>query len=320
MPPESQDSLGSEFWQEIMLPNHDDVNLKSIYDRGDSSMTVKQTFKDPNNPTGIGSPLPPSISLSSLLDKYNSTERHKKMHALIVGDKGVGKTTLIKTSPKPALVFTFDPGGLSVLKKEIASGEVIPVDLENDDPRNPTAFLEYQTQYNAIGKAGIFQEVASVFLDSITTMNDAIIHQILQKEHRMLASMSTKSDQAKNGMQRTDWGTLLTTWLWISRDLAMLPCHTILLGHLSRNQDDITGGMVRGLLLPGQAKDKVPVLLHEYYVLLAGKNDGKRTLLTQHRDTYQATTRMGAGIFKAEEPPDIRALLIKAGLPAEDKK
>ncbi len=263
--------------------------------------------------------LKPKISLTSLLEKYNSTERHQKMHALIVGDKGAGKTSLLKTCPKPALVFSFDPGGLSILRKEIASGDIIPVDLENDDPRNPTAFLEYQKRYNEIGQAGLFNEVASVALDSTTTMNHSIIAQILKKEGRLLPAMNVKTDQKTQGMQITDWGTLLNTWLCVTRDLAMLPCHTILLGHLAKDKDDVTGGQVRGLLMPGQAKDNIPVLLHEYYILLAGKDDGERKLLTQHDGLYQATTRMGGGIFDKFEKPDIRFLLEKAGYPAEDK-
>jgi len=269
--------------------------------------------------------LKPKISLKALLEKYNSTERHQKMHALIVGDKGVGKTSLLKTCPKPCLVFGFDPGGLSVLKKEITSGEVIPVDLENDNPYKPTAFIEYQNRFNELGSAGIFNEVATVAIDTITTMSDCIIAQVMKKEGRMPPSMSGKTSQESQGMRIQDWGTVLTVWLMLARDLAMLPCHTILLGHMSRNKDDITGGMVRGVLLPGQAKDKVPVLLHEYYVLLTQKAEkpdqpAKRVLLTQHDSYYDATTRMGGGIFKKFEKPDIRYLLEKAGYPAEDKE
>jgi len=94
---------------------------------------------------------------------------------------------------------------------------------------------------------------------------------------------------------------------------------------MARNKDDITGGIVKGILLPGQAKDKVPVLLHEYYILLTQKAEkadqpAKRVLLTQHDGLYDATTRMGGGIFEKLEKPDIRYLLEKAGYPAEDKK
>ena len=59
-----------------------------------------------------------------LLKSYQDDPSQTKAHVLLHGDKGIGKTTILKTAPKPILIFSFDPGGTIVLKKEKECGDI----------------------------------------------------------------------------------------------------------------------------------------------------------------------------------------------------
>lgn len=263
------------------------------------------------------------VEAERLRSLYKENPAKRKLHALILGEKGAGKTYLALTCPKPVLIHSFDPGGTEVLSEAIDAGDIIAdTRFEVDSPASPRAFLAWQAEFNHLGQGGVFNDIGTYIIDSTTTLSDCLLWQILAKEGRILPNMKTKLDPSAKGMRWVDWGTYLNVFIMLSRSLGALPCHTILLGHLGRDKDEVTQRYIRGLMLPGQSSEKVPINLHELYVLQV-KPAGEelaRTLLTQNDGEYRATTRMGrAGKFGKEEPPDIRALLKKAGYPYEDK-
>ena len=62
--------------------------------------------------------------VKKLKEMYASKGR-KKYNLLIYGPKGSGKTTLVGTGRKPVFIDSFDPGGSTVLRDEIATGDVV---------------------------------------------------------------------------------------------------------------------------------------------------------------------------------------------------
>ena len=258
---------------------------------------------------------------------YEDSPQTNMMHLLLLGEKGVGKTSILKTCPKPILVHSFDPGGTDVLKDMIKSGDcLVDNSFEKDSYQEPQAYLKWEKEFNNLRRAKFFNHIGTFAVDSLTVMCTSLLWQIMKKEGRQMPDMSTALNlkgkgSAGHGMRVQDWNTVLTAFQMISRTLATLPCHTILIGHIGEKLDAATETMVKGIILPGQAKDHIPIILNEYYVLIAKRRGGnlERKLLTQTDGRLLATTRMGSGKFEKEEEPNIRRLLKIAGFPYEDR-
>jgi hypothetical protein len=257
-------------------------------------------------------------------DLYKSSPQTKKGHFLIIGEKGVGKTSLALTCPRPVLIHSFDPGGTEVLldeNGELPENILVDTRFERDTWQGPTAYKEWETEYRKLGRGGFFKSLGTYILDSTTTFGTSAVWQIMAKEGRTPPGMTGKVDQEKHGMRIQDWGTLLNAFLMLARSLSTLPCHTIMTGHIGQELDGVTGALVRTIVLPGQSKDQLPINTSEVYIMRVNETPRgiSRHLLTQHDGRYRATTRMGRhGIFEKEETPDIRELLKKAKYPHED--
>lgn len=265
-----------------------------------------------------------TASADRIRKMYADNPSTRKFHGLVIGEKGSGKTSLALTCPGPVLVHSFDPGGTEVLSEAIDAGDVlVDTRFEKEDVNNPTAYMMWEKEFNQLGKEGFFNQIGTYVLDSTSTLCDAVIGQIMKKEQRLPAGMGAKTGEGQ-GMRIQDWGTLQRQFTNLSRSLGNLPCHTLILGHVGREQDGVSGKFINTLQLPGKSSDQFPVNLHEFYVLtaVASRTNGatERKLLTQYDGAYRATTRMGRKekLDKYEEP-DIRAILKKCGYPYEDK-
>jgi len=263
------------------------------------------------------------LSFAEMQGLLEKAETQNRWHGLIIGDKGVGKTSLLKTAPRPIVVASFDPGGLLALSRDDAVGPAIPEDqimvinCENDDYLDPKAYLYFERQFKELRKNDIFPHIGTFALSSITTFAQSLMWQIMKKENRIIAGMDRASDQKKQGMQMADWGTLNTMFQWWSRAISALPCHTIMEGHIARNYDEVQMTHVKTLMLPGASKDNVPNIVPEVYYMSVD-NKGNRQLLTNYTKGFKASTKFGAGCLADEEPADFRGILQKCGLPHED--
>lgn len=237
---------------------------------------------------------------------------------LVLGEKGAGKTSLLKTCPKPLLIDSFDPGGTEPLSKEIAEGLIFAdTQYESDDIYDPTAFFSFEREKTARIKAGVFGAVGTYVIDSTTSFQRALIWAIAKKEGRTPALMTVRSEE-KNYLRIQDWSTVANYMILLCNFLNSLPCHTILLGHLCRDKD-ANGNIAWITDLAGQSSNHVPYYTPECLVLRKSIVNGKltRRLLTQDEGLFKASTRM-SGLLPEEEP-DIRALLKKAGYRHDDK-
>jgi len=264
-----------------------------------------------------------------LRQMYTDSPRTKLMHLLLLGSKGVGKTSLITTCPRPILIHSFDPGGVESISREIEGaepgwkvGDIIPdTRFEVDGMNSPRAYKLWQSEFNRLVLGGFFSGVGTYVIDSLTTLATSVTWQIMAKEGRTPpgAHSGEKLDK-EMGMRIQDWGTFLNTFLMLSRALSALPCHTILTGHIEKTQDSVTGAYVKRLLVAGKSQDQIPINIPELYILQSTPT-GERKLLTANDGSgFEATTRMGRGRFEILEKPDLRYLLQKAGYPHEDKE
>lgn len=249
--------------------------------------------------------------LGEVLDRYRATAKTTSVKAIVYGDAGTGKTTLLGTARAPILIHSFDQGGTRVLESEIAKGRVYPdIRFEVEQSKAPTAYELWEQEYNKLKAKKVFDSLGAYAIDSITSMSDALMNSILAKQKR-----------AAQVPQLQDYMILGNTLKDILKDLADLPCDVFVLGHAETERDEITGKTSTALMITGKMKVRFPLIFDELWVTQS-KNDGKKqeySLLTANDGIYKAKTRIGSGKFSPIEVPNIKALLAKAGLPHEDR-
>ena len=265
-------------------------------------------------------PLKPSVTLGEIADAYAKRVTTNKLHAVVVGQKGNGKTQLITTCPFPTLVFSFDPGGSSLFKSkfphllertdEYPDGKVI-IDLyEEDEIDAPDSYKRFRKNFSRYRKNGVFEQVKTVILDTMSVMSQRMIWQIMKKEGRPLAGIEVKSDKRQHGMQIQDYDTVLNWNIIIANQMATLPCHTIITSHMKKDKDELTGALDWAMALPGQSQTKVPEYVPDFYYLSVD-GMGKRILNTAGSGSFHGSTKLN---LDAEEPADITHIIKKAGL------
>jgi hypothetical protein len=225
---------------------------------------------------------------------------------------GTGKTWLLKTCRRPILIHSFDPGGTKTLRKEIDEGWIIAdTRFEKEDPKNPTAIVKWDKEYDELKRSGFFNHMGTYSIDSATTWAQSIMYEILKKDGRPGGTP-----------YENNWLPQMTVIENAMRDFTTLPCDCILTCHLDVQKDQVRGKVMATPMLTGKLRIRVPALFDEVYVMMAKETSGdvKYSLLTRNDGLFEARSRLGLdGIFSMYEEPDIKALLRKAGLPADDK-
>jgi hypothetical protein len=248
---------------------------------------------------------------------YKAKRGAERYHALIYGEKGSGKTSLLGTARLPIFVDSFDPGGCLVLRDEIEQGVVV-ADTSwegEEDAKTPKVFEAWDKEFHRRKKEGFFNIFATYALDSLTTLSQRIMDYVLKKAGR------------PGGVPQTGAGAdndYVNQMLYLENAITgmfSLPCDLILTAHPDADKDETTGKIFVGPLITGKAKMRIPLLFSEmYYAKAEDTKDGTAySLQTKLSSTFRASTRLGkGGKFDKFEVPNIKALLKKAGLPYED--
>lgn len=233
------------------------------------------------------------------------------LNALIYGEWGCGKTSLLRTAPKPVLLDSFDPGGAKVLREHVDRGEILVRDWSAEDSDNPTEYIKWERQFEADSKSGLFDHVATYAIDSLTTMIQAMLNYCAKK--------SALPDNIPSPREYLVVGKTLGD---IVKRMADKKCHFVMLAHMEYDKDEYIGKILANIRGFKSVKADLPILFDEkLYLRSVSKPSGTEyELLTQTQGLYKASTRLGAdGKFAAIMPADIRNLLKVAGLPYEDK-
>ena len=250
--------------------------------------------------------------LQELREAYKTSGSSKYINTLLYGGMGSGKTTLLRTAVKPVLIHSFDPGGAKVLTDEIDRGEIIvDTSFEKEDAKKPSVYMAWDKAYERLKNADVFSQIGTYVIDSLTLFSDAMMNEILRRNGR-----------AGTTPQLQDYMVQITTTKQYVASITSLPCHTILIGHIEADKDELTGRMMTSLMITGKLKDKIPILIDEVYMTCTKESSKgvEYMLLTKNTGLYKARTRIGRnGIFETYEEPNLKSLLKRGGYDAEDK-
>lgn len=243
---------------------------------------------------------------------YKQNPRSTTFNAIIYGGLGTGKTSLLRTCPKPVLVHSFDPGGTLVLRDEIEAGTVLAdTRYEDEDPAHPKAFKLWDDEYHRLRREKFFENVGTFAVDSVTTWAQCAMNAVLKKAGR-----------AGGVPQQNDWLPQMMMLENAMRDFVSLPCNCILIGHDDVTKDEASGRMFVGLMITGKLSRRIPLLFDEIYCAQTKETSKgvEYQLLTRATGMYQARSRLGkGGELDTYENPDIKAILKKVGMKADDK-
>lgn len=249
---------------------------------------------------------------------YEEDPRNETFNCITHGPIKVGKTSLLRTCPKPIFVHSFDPGGTDVLKDMIATGEVLAdTRFEHEDPFNPKACRLWEDSFNYLYQKHFFDHVGTFAIDSMTTWAQTIMYEVIRR-----ASLKKKDRSSGEAPREQDWLPQMAFIENYMRKFLSLPCHCILLGHSDQPKDregNASGDL--GIMITGKLRERVPALFSEiYYLRIKDFKSETRELLVKPVYGIQVGTRLGNGgkLDKTEEP-DIKKIMKKVGLDATDK-
>jgi len=234
---------------------------------------------------------------------------------LVYGPFGTGKTRLALTAPKPVFIDSFDPGGTKTrdLQPLIEAGDVIvEAKWESDKWKEPWAFREWEAEMRSRANDGFFNHLGTYILDSTTRWSKSLMYAVLQTGDRKGGPRKGETPQIQDYLTQQ-----LTAIDWLG-EMMTYHCHVVVTGHIARIRDEVRGQMETGLLLWGKLSEEVPLVFDEKYVARCPA-EGSYVLQTKNDGYYAAETRMGGGIFAAQEAQDLRRLLKLAGKRWEDK-
>lgn len=253
------------------------------------------------------------IEVGDLQKMYDDNPRTKSFTAIILGASGSGKSFLLRTARKPIHYDSFDPGGTKNLRKWVDKGEIVAdVRWEEEDPENPTVFLNWEKETKRRIQEGYFNHFGSYVIDSATTWSDSIMNQILKAAGLAGHPPRWAHDYVPQKIKIHNW----------VKRLMKLPCDFYMTGHLAGSKDDVTGRMYYEFMTTGKGAITLPLLFDEIYVMLPKETSSgvEYRILTKATGTYTARSRLAEdGKLDTYEKPDIKHILKKAGFPCVDK-
>lgn len=255
-----------------------------------------------------------SAIFASRTDK-TSTDQY--ITALVLGHPGTGKTSLAATCPTPVLIDSFDPKGTltKVLQPGINRGDILVRNYESDRWKKPVMFKQWENDFKKLQDTNFFDHIGTYILDSFTGWSKFMMYEIIRM------NKSGQNAHADNTPAQAHYKTLLYTTLEYINQLTTLPCHTLMMAHVNVTQDAVTGAQEVSLLAPPSMKNDVPSGFCEKWFtrVLPGKDGGLYKLQIKNDGKWRASSRICGPTKDAYEEPDVRKLLRKYGVNAENK-
>lgn len=207
------------------------------------------------------------------------------LKVLIYGEAGAGKTTLIKTLPKP-LILSAEGGLLSLRRENLPFIEIHTV----EELRDAARWLESSEEA---------KQFESVALDSISEIAEVVL--------------STEKMLNKDG--RAAYGNMNDTMTKIIRSFRDLPNRHVYFSAKMEKAQDETGAMLFSPSMPGKTlTQSLPFFFDEVFALRVGRDDkGEPMRMLMCRPDGLWTAKDRAGALEIWEPADLGAIITKIG-------
>ena len=219
---------------------------------------------------------------------YTTTREAAHGHGVkfcIHGRAGAGKTTLVRTLPRPLLISA-ESGVLSLGDQDIITAVI-----------NSIADLEEVYNYLTMDPSAR-ERFDSVALDSITE-----IAEVCLVEQKRLHKDGRKA--------YGEMGDIMSEWIRKFRDLAGF--HVYFSAQQSYNKDEVSGISRYGPSMPGQKMTgKMPFFFDELFSLEVGRDaEGNDFRFLQTNLTIQFEAKDRSGALEAAEYPDLGYIINK---------
>ena len=183
--------------------------------------------------------------MSNLKDR----QRSDRIHAMIYGESGAGKTHLLGTFPNPYILDT-DYGLACLTGKDIDYDEFYTTLEDPDAKERWPALLETVEDF----VANPTHETLAV--DSLTTVCDVVVVHVLAKNRRV-------------SLQLQDYNDIFNELTKLLVRLRRCPTHAILTAHEETIRDEFTGKLSIRPMAIGQAfPKKLPVFFNNIFCAL----------------------------------------------------
>jgi len=232
--------------------------------------------------------------------------------AIIFGPFKAGKTRLLGTCKKPVWVDSFDPGGSQVLRDYVDRGEVIVDDrwAGGDFKKDGRFYEEYKRELETRIKSGLFKEIGTFSIDSVTTLSDSMFpwgeQQVLKQGKTTKAGMADP---------RSIYGECQTELFRLFRHVLAQPCDVVITAHPDNKEKEARVPISPQLI--GRVKAPLALFNEIYYLEVVPQKgvDPIRSLLIDNDGEYECGSRLNnRRQLDKRQPPDITALKKLAGL------
>ena len=257
------------------------------------------------------------LSQINLLRKLYADDTNKeRLRLLLYGDKGHGKTSACLTARRPIYIQSFDPGGtlLPEARKAVDAGWlVVDTRWEGLSLKSPDVFPQWLTHMKELESLHLFDFIGTFVLDSLTFWSSFVMAYIT----------ATHTDRTKGKVLIGDYVPFQMEVVNQMKGFHDLPCDVIVTAHIAKVPDAITGAMKTSLNLTGvKTAGRVIAAFPELWVARKVFKAGQKqfAIMTDSDSLYEASTRIGSGVFNQYEQPNITAMLDKLGWDTSERK
>ena len=207
------------------------------------------------------------------------------LKVLVYGEAGAGKTTLIKTLPKP-VILSAEGGLLSLRKENLPFIEIHTV----EELRDAAKWLETSAEA---------KQFESVALDSISEIAEVVL--------------SNEKTLNKDG--RAAYGNMNDIMAKVIRSFRDLTNKHVYFSAKMEKAQDETGAMLFAPSMPGKTLTQgLPFFFDEVFALRVSRNDKGETMrMLMCRPDGMWTAKDRAGALEPWEAPDLGAIITKIG-------
>lgn len=188
---------------------------------------------------------------------------------MVIGHTGSGKTKLFTTIPGKKFMYIFDPNSLNTIQGEDIDYEIFLPDTMDMHVKplkkanvadtskkklEPEAYVKWEADFEKKIEDGFFDDYDALAFDSMTTFCDLIMDRVMYLNHRF-----------GKQPEQDDWAAQINTIKNVFRQATSLNLMLFITVHKDLRQDDLTKRVEYQLALPGQMRNKMPLLFSEIW-------------------------------------------------------